>query len=389
MGKEILILGAGFGGLEAASILRERLDDSYSITLIDKNDHFIIGFSKFEVMFGRRTAGQVKSFYKDLAHEGVKFVRDTIELIDLERKKVKTRNHTFGYDFLIVGLGAELAPEATPGFVEGGYEFYSLEGAERLYPVLDKFTAGTILLSVFGKPYKCPPAPFEAAFQLHDFFTVRGVRDAIELKMLIPAPAPMPNAKGAAEQLRRRFRERNITLLTEHKVTGLDPVSRQAHIKGREPLAYDLFIGVPLHRAPEVVRESSLGNGGWIKVDHRNLATEFENVYAVGDVTQIPVGDRAVPKAGAFAEAAARVVAADIIYKITGQDRPMPFEATGVCFLEFGGGQVAQVSANYLGGPKPESVLEGPSQALRAGKESFEHDRLRRWFRQPNGESYG
>jgi sulfide:quinone oxidoreductase len=386
MGKKVLILGAGFGGLEAASILRERLDESHSITLVDKNDHFIIGFSKFEVMFGRKSAGQVKSYYKDLAYEGVNFVRDTIEVIDPERKRVETRNHTFDYDFLIVGLGAELAPEAMPGFVEGGYEFYSLEGAERLYPVLEGFTAGTILLSVFGKPIKCPPAPFEAVFQLHDFFSARGVREAIDLKMLIPAPAPMPNARGAAEQLKRRLAERNISLLTEHKVTGLVPVSRQALVKGREPLAYDLFIGVPLHRAPKVVRESPLGKGGWIKVDHQNLATEFENVYAVGDVTQIPVGDKAVPKAGAFAEAAARVVAADIIYKITGQDRPMPFEATGVCFLEFGGGQVAQVSANYLGGPEPESVLEGPSEALRLGKERFERERLERWFRRPTGQ---
>jgi sulfide:quinone oxidoreductase len=386
MGKKVLILGAGFGGLEAASILRERLDESHSITLVDKNDHFIIGFSKFEVMFGRKSAGQVKSYYKDLAYEGVNFVRDTIEVIDPERKRVETRNHTFDYDFLIVGLGAELAPEAMPGFVEGGYEFYSLGGAERLYPVLEGFTAGTILLSVFGKPIKCPPAPFEAVFQLHDFFSARGVREAIDLKMLIPAPAPMPNARGAAEQLKRRLAERNISLLTEHKVTGLVPVSRQALVKGREPLAYDLFIGVPLHRAPKVVRESPLGKGGWIKVDHQNLATEFENVYAVGDVTQIPVGDKAVPKAGAFAEAAARVVAADIIYKITGQDRPMPFEATGVCFLEFGGGQVAQVSANYLGGPEPESVLEGPSEALRLGKERFERERLERWFRRPTGQ---
>ena len=182
MGKEILILGAGFGGLEAASILRERLDDSHRITLIDKNDHFIIGFSKFEVMFGRRTAGQVKAYYADLAHDGVEFIRDTIETIDPERRTVTTRSASFGYDHLIVGLGAELVPEATPGFVEGGYEFYSLAGAERLYPVLDGFTAGTILLSVFGKPYKCPPAPFEAAFQLHDFFTAKGVRDDIELR---------------------------------------------------------------------------------------------------------------------------------------------------------------------------------------------------------------
>ena len=173
-------------------------------------------------------------------------------------------------------------------------------------------------------------------------------------------------------------------MLTEHKVTGLDPAARLARIQGREPLAYDLFVGVPLHRAPKVVRESPLGNGGWIKVDRNTLSTAFENVYAAGDVTQIPAGEAAVPKAGAFAEAAARVVAGDILHKITGRDRPAPFEAAGTCFLEFGGGQVAQVSANYLGGPEPEAALEVPSEALRAGKKNFEHERLQRWFHQIN-----
>ncbi len=152
MGKKILILGAGFGGLEAASGLSENLGHDHNITLIDKSDHFIIGFSKFEVMFGRRTAAQVKSYYADLAAEGVNFVQDTIEQIDLGRKIVTTRKASFSYDFLILGLGAELAPELMPGFMDGGFEFYSLDGAERLFPVLDRFTSGTLLLSIFGAP---------------------------------------------------------------------------------------------------------------------------------------------------------------------------------------------------------------------------------------------
>ncbi len=380
MGREILILGAGFGGLEAASTLSQALDPSHRITLIDKNDHFIIGFSKFEVMFGRQSAEEVKSYYADLAHRQVNFVQEEIELIDPVSKVVRTRGATFSYDYLIVGLGAELAPQATPGFPEDGYEFYSLEGAEKLYPVLDSFSSGTILLSIFGAPYKCPPAPYEAAFQLHDFYRDKGVREGIDIKMLIPAPVPLPVAPGAAEEVARRFADRGIELFTQHKVTGLDPSRKQALIAGHEPMGYDLFIGVPLHRPPQVVRESPLGNGGWIRVNKDNLATEFENVYAVGDVTTIPVGERAVPKAGAFAEDAAKVVVSDIIYRITGRGRPAKFEAVGTCFLEFGDENVAQISANYLGQEEPQVALEEPSAELRESKEHFKDDRIQRWF---------
>ncbi len=382
MGKKILILGAGFGGLEAASGLSENLGNSHDITLIDKSDHFIIGFSKFEVMFGRRTAAQVKSYYADLAAEGVNFVQDTIEQIDLGRKIVTTHKASFSYDFLILGLGAELAPELMPGFVDGGFEFYSLDGAERLFPVLDRFTSGTLLLSIFGAPYKCPPAPFEAAFQLHDFFVGRGVRENIDIKMLIPGPVPLPVAPDAEEEIRRRFDQQNIALLRKHKVVAIDPAARQAQIEGRDALAYDLFIGVPHHRPPEVIRNSVLGAKGWIQVDKESLMTAYEGVYAVGDVTMIPVAEGvSVPKAGAFAEDAARAVVSQITRKITGEGRPVKFNAVGACFLEFGEGQVAQINANFLGQSEPHVFLEGPSAALREGKDHFADDRIQRWFR--------
>jgi len=383
MGEEILILGAGFGGLEAATGLSEALDASHRITLVDKTDHFYVGFSKFEVMFGRQSAEQVKAYYADLAHERVNFVQDTVEAIDPVQKTVRTREDAFNYDYLIVALGADLAPELTPGFVEDGQEFYSLEGAARLYPVLDAFTSGTILLSIFGSPYKCPPAPYEAAFLLHDFYRHKGVRDQVHIKMLIPAAVPLPVAPGAADEVRRRFAERDIELLTEHKVTALDPGTKRALVAGRQPLSYNLFIGVPHHRPPQVVRESALGQGpgGWIRVNRENLSTQFENVYAIGDVTVVPVGDRAVPKAGAFAEDAAKVVVNNIVHQITGRGRPSKFEATGACYLEFGEGNVAQISANFLGQEEPQVALEEPSAELRESKERFKDDRIKRWFR--------
>lgn len=382
MNKHILILGAGFGGLEAATSLREQLPASYSITLVDRSDHFIIGFSKFDVLLGRHSAEQVKAFYTDLAADGVRFVRGEISRIDPVGRRVRVSEQELSYDYLIVCLGAEVAPELTPGFAEGGYEFYTLDGAERLHGVLSAVTGGDILLSILGQPYKCPPAPYEAAFQLRDYFSRRGIGDRAHIKLLIPTPVALPVAPGADGEFRRRFADRQIELYTQHTVTAIDPARQVAILSDGSTMAYDLFVGVPVHQPPEVVRESPLGNGSWIPVDPFTLRTGFPDVYAVGDVTHVPVGAQAVPKAGAFAEAAARVVVSQIVYQETGRGDVLPFAAQGVCYLELGNDEVAQISADFLGGNAPVVRLDQPSPQLREEKEHFRSDRLARWFNQ-------
>jgi len=381
LATKILILGAGFGGLHAATRLSEELDSSIEISLIDKNDSFIIGFAKFDVMFGRRTSQDIKSFYKNLAIEGINFVQDTIEIIDPNKKVVKTVSTTFSYDYLIVALGADLAPEAIPGFVDGGYEFYSLRGAERINPVINNFQSGNLLISIFNKPYKCPPAPYEAAIQLHDLFVKKGIRDKINMKVLIPGPVPLPIAKNVSSEIERLLKERSIELLKKHKVVELNTDEKKAIIENNDPVSYDLFIGIPVHKPPRVVRESALGNNGWISVNKENLETSFENVYAIGDVTSIPVGKFAVSKAGALAESAATVVADDIINKINKMKKVYKFEAAGSCYLEFGSGEVAKLNANFLGGSEPLVTLEGPTVEFRTDKENFEKDRIKKWFK--------
>ncbi|MEJ2193322.1 MAG: FAD/NAD(P)-binding oxidoreductase [Ignavibacteriaceae bacterium] len=381
MATKILILGAGFGGLHAATRLSEELDSSIEISLIDKNDSFIIGFAKFDVMFGRRTSQDIKSFYKNLAIEGINFVQDTIEIIDPNKKVVKTVSTTFPYDYLIVALGADLAPESIPGFVEGGYEFYSLRGAERINPVINNFQSGNLLISIFNKPYKCPPAPYEAAIQLHDLFVKKGIRDKINMKVLIPGPVPLPIAKNVSSEIERLLKERSIELLKKHKVVELNTDDKKAIIENNDPVSYDLFIGIPVHKPPRVVRESALGNNGWISVNKENLETSFENVYAIGDVTSIPVGKFAVSKAGALAESAATVVADDIINKINKMKKVYKFEAAGSCYLEFGSGEVAKLNANFLGGSDPLVTLEGPTVEFSTDKVNFEKDRIKKWFK--------
>ncbi len=379
MKKHVLILGAGFGGLELATRLLEMIPDDVRVTLIDRNDFFIFGFSKYEVLFGRKRPDEIKSYYRDLA-PAIDFRREQIESIDPVTRSVGTSAGSYNADILVIALGAEVDPGTTPGLTEGGYEFYTLGGVERLSQILPDFKSGVAVISILGLPYKCPPAPFEAALQLHDYLVERGVRNDITIRVLSPAPTPLPVSKEGSETILRLFAERKIEFLPGHLVTSIDANGKRAVLKERDAVSYDLFMGVPVHRVPAVVATSSLVQDGWIPVNVLNLETRFSNVFAVGDVTKIPVGAAAMPKAGAFADRAARTVADEIAYRIRGTGSPGKFDGAGTCFLEFGAGTVAKIEANFLGGPAPDVRFLGPSREFRADKESFTSTRLARWF---------
>jgi sulfide:quinone oxidoreductase len=378
--KKILILGAGFGGLETASGLDAGLGDGHEVTLIDRADSFFVGFSKIDVLFGRRSEREVRSRYVDLRASRVRFVHAEITAIDVDARRVETTGGAFGYDYLVVALGADLDPGATPGFREsGGHEFYSMAGAARLAPVIQELSSGTLVLGILGAPYKCPPAPYEVACQLHELFVRRGVRRAIALKMVIPSPRPVPNP-GVADALERLIRERDVELVAGAPITAIDPADRKV-IAGGGAHAYDLFVGVPAHVPPRVVRASKLAAKGFIEPDPRTLETRFPGVYAIGDVTRIPVGDSAVPKAGAFAEDAARTVVSEILVK-EGRGGPIaPHRAQGACYFEIEPGQVARVAADFFGGDKPRQLFEGPSAGFHDEKIEFERSRRARWFK--------
>jgi sulfide:quinone oxidoreductase len=383
--KKILILGGGFGGLETATGLAETLTpDRYDITLIDRNDGFFIGFSKIDVLFGRATPEEVSYRYEDLRAEGVRFVRDTITAIDVDARTVETTEHAFSYDHLVVALGADLDPGAVAGFVEsGGHEFYSMRGAEALAPVLGGFTEGTLVLGIFRPPYKCPPAPYEVACQLNDFFAARGVRDAIDLKVVVPGPRPVKNP-SVSDMLEAQLSAHGVELLAASPIESVNARGKRV-LTAKGPVDYDLFVGVPVHVPPAVVARSGLSDGGFVTVDERTLETRIAGVYAVGDVTAVPVGDKAVPKAGAFAEDGARTVVSEILRKEGFDVAPVPFKARGACYFELGSGKVAKVDADYLSGAKPSSVVSGPSDALHGDKERFASSRQERWFRAAGG----
>jgi sulfide:quinone oxidoreductase len=373
--KRVLILGAGFGGLELAARLSDSLAGSVAVTLLDQNESFHFGFSKLDVLLGRSSPADVQLPYRDISKAGVEFRQERVTAIDPASRHVSTEDGSYDADILVVALGAAYDFAATPGFAQGGLEYYTLAGAERLREELRDFDSGTVLIAVLGHPFKCPPAPFEGAFLLHDLFSKRGTRDSVRIRMTFPMAAPVPVTEEVSQMFSSALDERGIEYLPKQLVTSLDASQRRAELASGESLPYDLFIGVPVHRAPPVVVSSGLAVDGWVPVERTNLATSFPDVYALGDVVGLPMA-----KAGVFAEGAARVVADDIAARLTGGEPPPPYEGVGNCYVEFGEGVVGKVEANFLGGPKPTAHVVGASAQLAAEKSDFRRHRRERWF---------
>ncbi len=375
MKPRIVVLGAGFGGLELSTILSEALADRLDLTLIDQNDSFFFGFSKLDVMFGRKTSDAVRLSYRNIVKPGVRFRQETITAIDPEARRVTTNNGTYDADILVIALGADYDQAATPGLVEGGNEFYSFAGAERLREVLPTFSKGRAIVGVTSPSFKCPPAPSEAALLLHDYLTTRGVRDACEISLVMPFGIPIPPSPATSQALLAAFAERGITFIPDRLVRALDPERRVAILSDGRELPYDLFLGIPKHCVPAVVAASGLTKDGWIPVNPMNLKTHFPGVYAIGDVTSV-----GTPKAGVFAEGAARVVAASLIAELQGGDQPPAYTGAGSCYVEFGAERVGRVDVDFLSGPSPTGVFIEPSAALVAEKQYFGSSRRARWF---------
>ena len=371
----VVVLGAGFGGLELTAMLSEAIADRIELTLIDRNDSFFFGYSKFDVMFGRKTPESVRMAYRNIVKPGVSFRQEVITAIDPRLRIVTTDQGTYEADVLVVALGAEYDPQATPGLTEGGCEFYSFAGTERLRDVIPTFTKGHAIVGVTSTPFKCPPAPSEAALLLHDHLTQRGVREACEISLVMPFGMPIPPSPDSSRALLAAFTERDIRFIPNHLVKSLDPSRRVAILEDASELPYDLFLGIPKHRVPDVVAASGMTVEGWIPVDRKTLETRYPGVYAIGDVTSV-----GSPKAGVFAEGAARVVATDLIAQVTGSEPPLPYSGAGSCYVEFGAQRVGRVDVDFFSGPVPTGSFAGPSAALVGEKAYFGSSRRARWF---------
>ena len=266
MRTRVVVLGAGFGGLELTAILSDELGDALDLVLIDKGDAFVFGFSKLDVMFGRQMPAAVRHAYREIVKPGVRFLRSTVRSIDQVARRVVTDAGTFEADVLVVALGADLDPAATPGLVEGGHEFYSVAGAVALRDVLPLFERGPAIVGVTGTSFKCPPAPSQTALLLHDYLTARGRREAIDISVVMPFGTPIPPSPDSSRAILAAFAERGIRFVKDSVVQALEPVRKVAVLSDGTEMPYELFLGVPVHRVPAVVVESGLAvdASGWV-----------------------------------------------------------------------------------------------------------------------------
>jgi len=375
MKKRVLVLGAGFGGLELSTMLSEAFGDSVDVTLIDKADAFTFGFSKLDVMFGRTTVHAVRLPYRQFAKPGVRLLQETIVSIDPVTKRVTTERGAHEADFMVVALGADYDFDATPGLADTT-EFYTVAGAARLGNILPTFTKGHVLVGVCGAPFKCPPAPSEAALMMHDYLTTRGIRSACEITLILPLGTPVPPSPETSRALLAAFAERNITFIADREVKSIDAQRRVATLDDSREFPYDLFLGVPVIRAPKILEDSGMTEDRYVPVKPKSLETRFPDVYAIGDCAR-----QGTPKAGVFAEGAARAVATALIARLRNQEAPVTHAGKGSCYIEFGGGKIGRVDVDFFSNPEgPTGTYYEPSVALRADKEHFGSSRRARWF---------
>jgi sulfide:quinone oxidoreductase len=371
----ILILGGGFGGLAAAHELRARLPDNHEVTVVAADDRFYAGFAKLWDLVGTRPLEQGTASLSILEQHGIHFVQTRVTAIDPSERRVETEAGSFSADFLLVALGAGPGPERFSKLHGPAHDLYDANELPQMRADLTHLDAGTLVVAILGAPYKCPPAPYEAALLLDEYLRGRDVRDAIELVVSTPQPMTLPAAGPEISHfVAKALKDRDIELRTEQSVQAIDVDSRTVSFAGDRQLEYALLLAVPQAVPPQVVVDSPLaGEGGWIQPDRETLHTRFERVYAAGDCTASPP-----PKAGIFAEAGARVAARNIAAEIDGGpgDR---FDGTGYCFLEFPGRRASTLEGHFFAQP-PEVRLAEPDAETFARKQAFETERLRDWL---------
>lgn len=376
--KRVLILGGGFGGIAAARRLRQTLDEQDEVILVDRRDHFMVGFRKTWALTGQATLEEGRRPLDQLTRLGIRVLRDQITQINPEERGAWIADQYIQADALIIALGAELASETIPGFRDHAYNVYDPQDIPRAREAVGAFTGGRLLIGVFGVPYKCPPAPYEMALLLRDSFKARGIQ--VNIEVFTPQAVSMPIlGQVGCDIIESRLADQGITFLPERKATA---VEAGEVVFARERRPFDLLLGIPPHRAPAVVRESGLvGDSGWVNVHPRSLETQFPGVYAIGDVVQIMMANgKPLPKAGVFAEAMGETVAERIAARFAGREPAALFEGTGGCYLEVGAGQAMMVKGHFLAEPEPEVALTDASVQFFEEKRAFESQRLQTWF---------
>ncbi len=382
-GARILILGGGAGGLVAAYHLRKKLPKGHKITILDREPNHLFQSSLLWHAVGMRRAEQIQRPLADLAKTGVEFINEPVVQIDVRRRQIRTSAQEIDFDFLIVALGAELAPQEVLGFEEMALNLYDVEGTAKINAALNTFSGGKVGVLVTDMPFKCPAAPYEAALLVDSFLRKKGVRERSEVHIFTPEHQPMPIAGPAmGESISKVLQKRNIQYHPLFTFEWISPGDRTIVPSSGEPHQVDLLLAVPPHRAPEVISYSGLiGSSGWMHVDPHTMETEYEGVYAIGDVNNIRLANgKNLPMAGVFAHYEAKVAAERIVAEIEGSKPEASFNGRGFCWLELGGGKAGFAAGNFYADPEPNVRLYPPLRPWHWSKVLFERWWLRHWF---------
>ncbi len=381
MTDSVLVLGGGFGGLTVSNELAREMESRVRITVVDKSEAFSMGLSKLWVLAGYREADAERN-RNLLKRKGISFVQDEIVRIDVENRTVRTKTRNLSYDYLVVALGAEPMPSLVPGFSEIGFNIYAKEDVRGLRDRIRLFEKGRLVMFI-GVPYKCPPAPYEAIIVMDDLLRKRKVRESVSMEIHTPQPIALPIAgKEPSQRIASCLSERGIELVLNSEAERVDGANKTIQFKNGERRSFDLLVGVPPHRPPRVVMDSTLkGETPWIPVDRHTLQTRFANVYAVGDVTGIKLsGGMMFPKAGIFAELEGLVVARNISAKLGGTEPQAKYDGAGYCYAELSPGKAAYMRGDFFAEPYPSVELAELSVETFEKKAQFEKERLEKWF---------
>jgi sulfide:quinone oxidoreductase len=381
-GKTVAVLGAGVGGVVAANRLRKLLGREHRVVLVDRTVWHAFPPAFLAVMLGKKGAQQISRDLRRLDRKGIEFIAGEITGIDLSRNTVHLSDQDLTYDYLVVAMGTQYSTGDISG-LGTAFTYYHLDGAEGLREELKGFTSGRIAIVVAGMPYKCPAAPYEGALLLDHHFRRRRLRDEVEIRLFTPEPGPLPVAgRAIGQEVIELMAGREVWYSPNARLRSVDPEAKRLNFHDGADAEYDLLIGVPVHEVPTVVREAGLAeDGGWVKVDRGTMATSFERVYAIGDITGIALSNGlALPKAGVFAEGQADVVARNVAAEISGSDTRWEFGGDGACFVEVGFGKAAYVTGSFYAEPNPEVRMRQPSFLWRLVKEGFVRTWLWRWF---------
>ncbi len=374
-GSKILVLGGGFGGVQAAISARSSLNAFHEVTIIDRNRvPHLCGMNPLMIVGERETNKTGRSLGR-LANRGINFVEANIDLIDTSNQQVVTSAGTFDYDYLVIALGAAYDWDAVPG-ARDAYSFYDFDYARHLRRRLSRLKRGKIVLAAAKPPYKCPPAPLETAMIINWWARRKGIRKDIDISVYIPEPGPLRVAgKDASMRIRNALDQRGIELVSSAGVTEVSRNGFEVSFADGSSTTADIVATIPVHKMPDIVAASGVANGKpWVPVSRATLETSIANAFAIGDVNVVPSGEFAIPKAGVFAAGQGTKVGEVISSRINETDEPEPYDGVGFCYLAYSGGRSATVGGEFLAEGGPQTIVTEPMVSGMKHKERFERD---------------